>query len=268
MEKIKIDPQVFIDAKTQIFEPPKLKMKCAVCSKDSTSRCGSCKKIWYCSRECQSQNWKHHKLNCDKLKMIQAKGVADVKEINDKADKTHVDFEIFQCQLCKIEEPYIYYSQMMLHVLDQHKAIVCNVCCLQFNDMAKMTSHCESTGHNNLFQGTKDIMDNMVFTMTNNMEQVEDGKCNFCKVEKPLECHYKNQSCVSCNIMFECKTMYRDHLKSGKCEYDKQEECPICLDKLEVDTNGKVVYLPCTHQFHESCCMKLYKNGPDSTSIT
>ena len=29
-------------------------------------RCGRCRRVWYCGKECQNQNWPYHKLNCKK----------------------------------------------------------------------------------------------------------------------------------------------------------------------------------------------------------
>lgn len=34
---------------------------CALCSKEATKRCSRCKSTWYCSTECQKQDWKNHK---------------------------------------------------------------------------------------------------------------------------------------------------------------------------------------------------------------
>lgn len=37
---------------------------CAICSKECTYRCRTCKKIYYCSVECQKADWEHHKHDC------------------------------------------------------------------------------------------------------------------------------------------------------------------------------------------------------------
>ena len=34
------------------------------CQKKGTSRCGRCKNVWYCSRQCQLSHWKKHKKKC------------------------------------------------------------------------------------------------------------------------------------------------------------------------------------------------------------
>jgi len=40
--------------------------KCAVCSLPTTSRCGGCSAIYYCSVAHQSSDWREHKLVCEK----------------------------------------------------------------------------------------------------------------------------------------------------------------------------------------------------------
>ena len=36
------------------------------CEKSGELRCARCKDIWYCSAECQKQDWKRHKAACAK----------------------------------------------------------------------------------------------------------------------------------------------------------------------------------------------------------
>ena len=36
------------------------------CKKDGTLRCSRCKKFNYCSKECQTSDWKKHKKQCKK----------------------------------------------------------------------------------------------------------------------------------------------------------------------------------------------------------
>ena len=41
---------------------------CANCFKsDQSSRCNSCKSVWYCGRDCQKTHWKKHKEDCKRL---------------------------------------------------------------------------------------------------------------------------------------------------------------------------------------------------------
>jgi len=37
---------------------------CAYCGKAGSKKCGKCKQQFYCSSECQQEDWKNHKLNC------------------------------------------------------------------------------------------------------------------------------------------------------------------------------------------------------------
>ena len=39
---------------------------CHTCGKQTTIQCGACKKTYYCTRECQKNNWSSHKLLCKK----------------------------------------------------------------------------------------------------------------------------------------------------------------------------------------------------------
>ncbi len=58
------------------YRPPQLKVpnfifSCQMCKKDkdvNIMRCGQCKSVGYCSRECQMKDWKQHKKVCVKLK--------------------------------------------------------------------------------------------------------------------------------------------------------------------------------------------------------
>jgi len=39
---------------------------CVVCKMTTTKKCSCCKKVYYCSKECQSCDWKNHKQNLKK----------------------------------------------------------------------------------------------------------------------------------------------------------------------------------------------------------
>eukprot|EP01084_Bolivina_argentea_P302278 521744_1 len=43
---------------------------CKQCKK--TKKCGGCKFVYYCSRKCQTDHWKHHKAECKKLRKQQS----------------------------------------------------------------------------------------------------------------------------------------------------------------------------------------------------
>ncbi|KAI9652820.1 MAG: hypothetical protein M1831_006345 [Alyxoria varia] len=40
---------------------------CAICSEKQAKRCNKCKSISYCSKECQTADWKSHKLVCNQF---------------------------------------------------------------------------------------------------------------------------------------------------------------------------------------------------------
>ncbi|CAL8109365.1 unnamed protein product [Orchesella dallaii] len=47
------------------FEPTlPVKGVCSKCGKEAEKRCSKCKREWYCSRECQVEHWKLHKVTC------------------------------------------------------------------------------------------------------------------------------------------------------------------------------------------------------------
>jgi hypothetical protein len=43
--------------------------KCTICGESSKMQCGACKVSWYCSKECQKEDWKVHKKLCSKFKI-------------------------------------------------------------------------------------------------------------------------------------------------------------------------------------------------------
>ena len=41
--------------------------QCTICGKDADKKCSRCKKVAYCSKECQAGNWKTHKYDCQNV---------------------------------------------------------------------------------------------------------------------------------------------------------------------------------------------------------
>lgn len=41
-----------------------IKHPCAICGKESETRCSQCRCSWYCGRACQKKDWKQHKKTC------------------------------------------------------------------------------------------------------------------------------------------------------------------------------------------------------------
>jgi hypothetical protein len=59
------------DLHTEVVVEKSKRHICALCSsKGSSKKCSRCMKVYYCSRECQRQDWQTHKTNCKKVKYI------------------------------------------------------------------------------------------------------------------------------------------------------------------------------------------------------
>lgn len=50
---------------------------CASCGQPATTKCSQCKRVAYCSRACQKQDWKNHKPSCSKPQGTPAAGALD-----------------------------------------------------------------------------------------------------------------------------------------------------------------------------------------------
>jgi hypothetical protein len=62
------------------------KEPCEICNKPSSFKCSVCKKVYYCSKKCQKENWKYHKGMCQTLK----KDLADYN-MDEVMDYIHKD---------------------------------------------------------------------------------------------------------------------------------------------------------------------------------
>lgn len=53
--------------------PPvqEVKLKCEACDQDGVKKCGACGEVYYCSRDCQRNDWKKHKMPCQKIQQEQ-----------------------------------------------------------------------------------------------------------------------------------------------------------------------------------------------------
>ncbi|RIA79565.1 hypothetical protein C1645_840398 [Glomus cerebriforme] len=66
---------------------------CKLCQKPSTSRCAKCHQIFYCSRECQKEDWNEHKKSC---------GNSPVVKNNETIDENFRKFPIMNdCKVCQ-----------------------------------------------------------------------------------------------------------------------------------------------------------------------
>ena len=45
-----------------------MESQCALCSADARHRC-VCGRVWYCSKACQTQDWRRHRTDCDKVSL-------------------------------------------------------------------------------------------------------------------------------------------------------------------------------------------------------
>jgi len=70
----KIEPKNVDDVDFDDEEDPNLRLLCIKCHKNSTTkRCANCKSVYYCSRECQKEDWKSHKRQCLDLPLFRKK---------------------------------------------------------------------------------------------------------------------------------------------------------------------------------------------------
>ena len=72
---------------------------CALCGKGGAqSKCGDCREVSYCSRDCQKAHWKTHKLECTKACVIVHRGkiidVATTEGPRDHLDQRKTEFSI------------------------------------------------------------------------------------------------------------------------------------------------------------------------------
>jgi MYND finger len=52
--------------RTRVVDGELIPRVCGVCGKKGLKLCTGCKKVYYCSKECQAEAWKEHKLVCNK----------------------------------------------------------------------------------------------------------------------------------------------------------------------------------------------------------
>ena len=55
------------EAKKLIAKATRKVGKCAQCNRPGDQRCGKCKKVHYCSKECQKAHWATHKQTCTRV---------------------------------------------------------------------------------------------------------------------------------------------------------------------------------------------------------
>ena len=55
--------------------------QCELCGKYAGFLCANCKVTWYCSKECQKQDWKVHKRLCEAFQSVSAQRVEELADI-------------------------------------------------------------------------------------------------------------------------------------------------------------------------------------------
>jgi len=60
-------------------------IKCIVCEKPATKKCGDCGAVAYCSAECQVKHWTTHKQWCKKIRAVFVKLEEEEEEVDDKS---------------------------------------------------------------------------------------------------------------------------------------------------------------------------------------
>ncbi len=61
-----------------------------ICGKNATKKCSNCKNAHYCSKECQKDDWNHHKIDC---KIYKEKGDVIQQYLDTKfKDTTRLEF--------------------------------------------------------------------------------------------------------------------------------------------------------------------------------
>ncbi|KAF7870007.1 hypothetical protein EAF04_004791 [Stromatinia cepivora] len=127
---------------SEIFEAPTLALKQALCYScwdvsSNLNRCGACKRVSYCSKECQIQDWhRNHKTICKKLIVLNNQKV-QISSVGRKWD----DYYGEQIQMLKSNAPY----PCELGMLINHEPYCyhCYRSASQIGDSGKL-NHCQS----------------------------------------------------------------------------------------------------------------------------
>lgn len=84
------------------------KRECNYChkteEKEKFKRCSRCKKVLYCSKECQKEDWKKHKIECEKIVELREKENHSIKIEEPKIEGNN---RIFTFYLFILEEKFL-----------------------------------------------------------------------------------------------------------------------------------------------------------------
>lgn len=92
--------KIVLSSKVTMTDLKEVQFDCALCGKlAKANKCGACKKVHYCSKECQKAHWKEeHKKECEELK------ACDNKELMDKLTRrmqlAHNEMDKIAAQIC------------------------------------------------------------------------------------------------------------------------------------------------------------------------
>ena len=114
-------------------------MNCFVCDKPTIKQCVKCAQIYYCSRECQLNNWQTHKKECLELQSG-APMLALIKSaIGDDINTAiyYGDIEIIITENWEEFSTSIYYPHFAhIKVVEIKHNSSYNICVIKFNDLS------------------------------------------------------------------------------------------------------------------------------------
>ena len=117
----------FIDENPSYF----FDKSCNHCHTENTElfKCGNCKCVYYCSKECQKQDWKLHKINCGLFNVqfsykTSKKGcmlISNGFQFSANIIKKHFNVKKFKYWEMKIEKDYILIEKMDFETMENIK---------------------------------------------------------------------------------------------------------------------------------------------------
>lgn len=86
--------------------------------------------------------------------------------------------------------------------------------------------------------------------------------CSLCKIcihGKKHKLHHCTKCNICVNVKFKLTHKCKEELKEETKEEQKTEDCPICLEKILIESN-ECLKLLCSHHLHKNCYELLIKN--------
>ena len=111
---------------------------CDHCHKSGAqSKCGKCREVYYCSKECQVNDWKSHKSSCLETHMIMSKYLESIRIMNDYI-RDHENVDLVPCVSCgevfelsgaiELQCSHFYCMDCLSSNLSEMSTIHCCVC--------------------------------------------------------------------------------------------------------------------------------------------